>query len=419
MPPANQTVTQYPVPPEMAAFMGANGYRLGADISALRRVRDVEAGEAVIFYAGRILEALSAHAVERLEQEASSNCFSNLGVLDDFAMAPRATLDLAHALRRLANQVRHVAREPKPWEWNLAELLCERFLMWFFYGFALGPKLERPEGRFSLDIHAEDPALTEILDMLEREEAGTGGDALLSAYANGREEALVHAPAIAAIVAESLIADGHTKEAEALLTAALAEVPDDLRLRQLMALQFKRRGEIEAAAQILERLERDVPDDDETMGMLAGLSKSIWLKNRTDAKPLERAERLYRNGWKRSKNRNTYLGINAAATALWLGATDKARELARDVLARFTKRSEILKRVGEHEASSRSFFDLVTEAEALLIAGEEVQARSAYAEAFARHAGRHGEIALVRTQAAISLEKLGLAPLGVAKESAV
>lgn len=408
----NQSAPQYPVPPEMAAFMGAGGYRLGADIAALRRVREVEAGEAVIFYAGRILEALSAHAVERLEQEASSNCFSNLGVLDDFAMAPRATLDLAHALRRLANQVRHVAREPKPWEWNLAELLCERFLIWFFYGFALGPKLSRPQGHFSLDIHAEDPALTEILDMLEREEAGNGAGALLAAYANGRDEALVHAPAIAAIVAESFIAEGHTKEAETLLTATLAQAPDDLRLRQLMALQFKRRGEVEAAAQILERLERDVPDDDETMGMLAGLSKSIWLKNRADTKPLERAERLYRNGWKRSKNRNTYLGINAAATSLWLGAADKARDLARDVLARFSKRNEILKRVGESEASSRSFFDLVTEAEALLIAGDEVLARAAYDEAFQRHSGRHGEIALVRTQAAISLEKLGLAPLG-------
>jgi len=61
--------------------------------------------------------------------------------------------------------------------------------------------------------------------------------------------------------------------------------------------------------------------------------------------------------------------------------------------------------------------DLVTEAEALLIAGDEAVARAAYAEAFARHAGRHGEIALVRTQAAISFEKLGLGPLADAKES--
>jgi len=128
-------------------------------------------------------------------------------------------------------------------------------------------------------------------------------------------------------------------------------------------------------------------------------------------KPLERAERLYRNGWKRSKNRNTYLGINAAATALWLGAGDKAREMARDVLARFTRRNEILSHTGQGEGVARSFFDLVTEAEATLIAGDEQAARIAYADAFKRFPGRHGEIALVRTQAAISLEKLGLAPL--------
>src|SRR5437764_15081333 len=70
------------------------------NLERLGRVHGVDAPEATIFYAARILEALAAAALGTVGLEPSSNVFSNLDALQQFNLIPTSTRYWAHALRR-------------------------------------------------------------------------------------------------------------------------------------------------------------------------------------------------------------------------------------------------------------------------------------------------------------------------------
>src|SRR5262245_1035701 len=97
-------------------------FSLRDDLAHLNVVSRSDAPESVIFYSGRILEALTHAALRRLGQEPSPNVFSNLQTLEHFNRMTAANRYWSHSLRRLGNLVRHIDGRVGPNEATLAAL---------------------------------------------------------------------------------------------------------------------------------------------------------------------------------------------------------------------------------------------------------------------------------------------------------
>jgi len=151
----------------------------------------------------------------------------------------------------------------------------------------------------------------------------------------------------------------------------------------LQGLLLSRALRLDEACALLESIEGiDSAADEETQGILGGI-----YKRRADAEPAKRDEWLracqarYDRGWNQSRESNVYLGINAAATALWLGNPDRAHTIASSIRDRLVTRSEQLAQSKNRDIAFLNCWDQLTLAEAHLLLGEWDAARLAYAEA--------------------------------------
>ena len=110
------------------------------------------------------------------------------------------------------------------------------------------------------------------------------------------------------------------------------------------------------------------------------------MKDRTCKNWLEKSQRSYRQGWKQSKKACAYLGINAATTALWLGRSEEAKQLAGEVRKHLRDLAAILR---DQETTDPdvglNYWDQVTVAEAELLLGNLAEARKIYNKAFAMY----------------------------------
>ncbi len=86
--------------------------RSGSDLRSLVEVRRAAAWEAVVFYAARILEVLTAEALEAVELPADPNSFHNLDLLQQYNLIPTTTRYWAHAPAP-ARQRRAAHRPPR------------------------------------------------------------------------------------------------------------------------------------------------------------------------------------------------------------------------------------------------------------------------------------------------------------------
>jgi formylglycine-generating enzyme required for sulfatase activity/tetratricopeptide (TPR) repeat protein len=203
---------------------------------------------------------------------------------------------------------------------------------------------------------------------------------------------------LAAKLAQDLLNRGENDAAFRMLTEALTRFPDDQRLRRLMGLYHARAGELEKAVEWLEPFEGYVPDNEST-AILAGVYKRFWQRDRARQDYLEKAHLCYRTAWEASKPGAVYLGINAAATALWLGLRDDAQEMAAEV------RKELLHRVAPTE--ELSYWDQVTLADAELLLGNLSAARQHYRSAFAHSTAQLAAVEAARKQLGEILPFLG------------
>jgi tetratricopeptide (TPR) repeat protein len=386
------------LPPDMAGY-ATQHFVLADELHGLTRVQRAGAVEAEIFYAARILEALSAEALRALGLTSTANVFANLDVLHQFGLLSPATAQWAHALRRTGNAVRHVQRRVGPGDAELAALFAERWLVWFFREFSHGPRVSGlpPDGVCLLAAGSDSRRLMAAL-----EGGRFGHDDIL-----GQAAAVLRAPALPAVAAEILLERKDMEGADAVLSAALDAFPDDLRLNQLMGLRWSRAGELERARAWLEPLYRKHRDDDETAGITAGVYKRLWHANRDGRDWLARSHKAYFLGWDRSRHTNVYLGINAATTALWLGQEAMARDLARHMHDLLMHRATLLA-LGRGARESLAYWDQVTLAEALLLIRDLEGARAAYQEAVRRHPDQRAGIEVAREQLEHLLEALGL-----------
>ena len=168
--------------------------------------------------------------------------------------------------------------------------------------------------------------------------------------------------------AESLIQLGAPSDA----VEALRTMPTSLRNSQLMALGLaKAAGQenLDEAFEILDGLGKAGHHDAETAGILGGRYKDLWRES-GQSEHLRKSHGTYLQAFQ-SGARHPYPGINAAATALWLGNPELARHLAR----------EVLDSLHASPPSARDAWHLATEAEARLLLGDRQESGVLYIRA--------------------------------------
>ncbi|MGD1278310.1 MAG: tetratricopeptide repeat protein [Tepidisphaeraceae bacterium] len=393
------------------AQYSSGGYSLASDLARLQAVRDLQATEATIFYAARILEVLSSAAVQMIGLTPSASAFSNLETLFQFDLAPSATQYWANGLRRLGNDVRHILRAAQSQDADLAALFAERWIDWFFCHFRFGPKLTGLTSDGGPLLAGGDPRLPALLRSIDAEDFDPAAW-LAPRQTGGEQPPFMVAATVAAVFANLLLDRGDCDQAFAVLEQALAQFPDDLRLQQLIVLAWKRRGDLDKAVQHAAPLVARSRDDDETAGIVAGVYKQVYLDRGQDTDMLLKSHRAYLAGWEGSKNSNVYLGINAAATALWLGRAADSRRLAGEVRQLLLNRVAALAKAGDPQMLAASYWDQVTLAEAELLLGELAAARLRYQSAFKQSAQSKGNIKVASEQAQRHLPLLGLSLSG-------
>jgi hypothetical protein len=369
---------------------------LSHDLDCLDRVSRAQAPEAAVFYAGRILEILAAQAVEDLEMPPHGTLLANLDLLEQYNLVPVTARYCAHALRRMANDARHILRPITPADAELAHLFVMLALEWYFKMYPFGPQR----------IDLQTPAAA-VLHGLLAQCAAAEASALITHIT--QDANLGKSAAIPAVVAEALLDGGRLDAARAVVGDGLARFPGDARLLLLQGLHLSRSDDAAGALAILEPLFRKYPGDAEAAGILAGVYKRLWLRERRNA-PLKRSHETYLAGWKASRETSAYLGSNAAATALWLGRTELARTLAQSVLELLTARMQRLrKKIADPEASM-GLWNAAIVAELQLLSGDLDAAKNSYARLFTRHADKRGGIEVARKQAELILEQSGPIP---------
>jgi tetratricopeptide (TPR) repeat protein len=381
-------------------------FKLGPDLFNLAKVWAVGAPEATVFYCARTLEALASEALRTARLTPSPNAFSNLELLEYFHLLPMTTLQWAHGLRRIGNDVRHIRRAITAHDADMALLFTERWLEWFFRHFRLGrclPSLTGDGQPIGLCPHQE---LYDLILALENPQFEL--QPLVDRLCGPRGEEYLKAASVPAILAERCLDRKFLEAAHTILVSALERFPDDLRLRQLMGLYWSRTKELDCAIACLEPLAAQFPEDDETVGILAGVHKRKWLADTAQRAFLEKSHRAYRDGWKRSKKTNTYLGINAATTALWLRRGAESRQLARDVRAVLHARTRVLEAQHFDPESVFTYWDVATLAESELLLGELAEARRVYQKAFDSYPELCDPIEVTRAQAVKIGQEMGV-----------
>lgn len=364
-----------------------------------------DAPEGQIFYCARMLDGMCAELVSRLGQKPSANIFSNLMTVEALRLIDNISKELAHTLRRMGNLVRHSLANSTLDDTRVAIVLTRELVHWF-EGLEKGEEFQSALARLDAGIDP-DWGVVAVVGLLERIEKGDAeavkalfnrlGDALSSRF-------------LATLCAEALIGCGHAAKADEILKASAVAFGSDQRHQQLSALVLSRTNRLEEAIDAADQLLKRYPDDDETSGIAGGIYKRRWDRDNSQAKALEKAHELYRKQWERGKKINAYLGVNAAATAVYLGKLEDARKIAATVVEKMEQRDAALERAGlaPQDGGRAEYYDQVSRGEALLVSGQLPDSRRAYQDAFARYAMFEGDINGTKAQAARIAKTLGV-----------
>lgn len=354
-----------------------SGFRLGHDLACLGRLLQNQAPEGAIFYCARVQEALALAALERMGLPPHILLFNNLETLVAYRMLPPITRCWAHALRRLGNTVRHIHRAITIQEADLAVVFLERWLHWYFCDFVFGDRLPHiTQDKRPLHDNV-DRELRRLALFLDQEQISAN---LVEKLLRDDDRAFWTLPEFAAVLAELSLDRKLNDAARQLLQLGRQKFPDNLRLRQLEVLWYSRNGLLEQALELADKTKFTEAEfnDDESLGIFAGIHKRLWDRSpTTNGRHLETAHQLYKQGWKRGRYGNPYLGINAAATALWLDRPQQARRLAgevRDLLR--DRRAALAETTNQHVGFDH--WDQMTLAEAELLLGRIANAKQLY-----------------------------------------
>ena len=215
-------------------------------------------------------------------------------------------------------------------------------------------------------------------------------------------------PELYAFLGKRILKLGEPLLAYDVLSEGRVTCPDDVRVKQLLALALARSGATYRANQVVSELVEQGHADGETLGILARTHKDLWAQS-TDPSERElqllKAHEVYLKAYKLASEKGNlaesyYNGINAATTALLLNQNDRARLLASEAAVLCEKAMVLSKDTDD------AYWVMATRAEAALILGEWNQAEDWYSRATELGKGRWADLSTTCKQARIVLKHL-------------
>jgi hypothetical protein len=378
------------------------GLHLGQDLSELRATYTQQQAPAVLFYCGRVLEALASAAAEGFFGEATTSVAPNLNRLAQLGVLGWPRENQLQSLRRLAQDATLARRQVHRADIDTAVLLLGRLLTWYFVELETGPRLPTLGPKAELLGLEVDEALISALGRLESDEPAW------RELPKQCPEVFVQSPVLVGLYCERQLSGPQPPVAlvQAVLEGALRSFPWDVRLRQLLGDALLATGDVAGARRVWEDLDHDHPADPDTLRRLGHLYRKTWLEVPVEESEavLRRALHCYQQAWSRSRETDNESGVHAAVLGLHRGRAQRAEAIAQTVIDSYRKRWLAL--------GSRfrfwGFEDRVALAHCALILGETEYARRRYLEAFELPAADKHEIALVKRQLKVMLGALDL-----------
>jgi class 3 adenylate cyclase/tetratricopeptide (TPR) repeat protein len=202
------------------------------------------------------------------------------------------------------------------------------------------------------------------------------------------------------LLAERLLKLGEPLLAYDVVAEGMKPFPQDLRLRQLLALSLARSGAAGPANIALEKLYEDGYRDEETLGLLARTHKDLAREEPDVSKAtshLGRAYKFYSQGYETTGG--YWSGINAATLALLLGQRESASCLASLVKEQCRQRLKELS-----EASGERYWLISTLGQAALLTGDWSEAEDWYRQAVELGRGDWGSLQSTRHTARLVMQ---------------
>jgi hypothetical protein len=358
----NIDITNLPQLPEIKI---GRGYDLLREFEKLNQLRSTGLADAIAFYSARIIEVTVADLALRLgllQKDRTDDLFNLLWAISESGSVQEGYLACANTLRRIGNSARHMNRSIYPEEISTIIALLQVWIT--------GWTKLASDGSIDLSQQPQWSSLTSDIISLTDNDAEkltallSKNDTLDSPYYTE--------PTLAAFVVERLV-DNNEQAASAFSESLLARFPDDARSRQVRALYLSRNGRFAESIALLQELKHK---DTETLGILGGAHKNIWLQT-NNLEELKKAYSLYMEK-PIIGARNYYLTLNSAATALWLKMFKESWLLAQktiNIMSRFNVNENSLLR------SKTAYWLTASYAEASFLLGRHKTALCLYQHA--------------------------------------
>ncbi|MDH5399456.1 MAG: TRAFs-binding domain-containing protein [Cyclobacteriaceae bacterium] len=165
---------------------------------------------------------------------------------------------------------------------------------------------------------------------------------------------------------EKLIHQSRHFEAIESVKTALTRDPDNLRLKQLLALATSKSGSSLAAMKYFQPIYNDQPDDPESSGIMGGIYKGLFRKTREPQYGKLAADTYQKNF---ELTGNYYTGINTATMMVLSGQAKKGREIAIQVVTSLSS------------SADDGLWEMATLAEAHLLLKDKPKAKEFYLKA--------------------------------------
>lgn len=399
-------------------------YTLEHDLRNLDKICGTGANEAVVFYCARILEAIIKQAHFQFFSLDTSKTGKEPKLVEmekqlyEYNLLQQNRYYWTMGLRLLGNKARHELRRINRDEAALAMIFLEFILAWYFCDVHFGPRLPTiykgqsrnvptsanllPDLAWALDSSRLNPQKLKVI-------FGPQEQAYLETFSKNFTFPL--------LLIDIFIAQEDYQSANRLINGLHGHLRKEKgalknRYYQLHGLLLSREGKLEDALQVLEneytrqQNDRYAKPEDETVGILAGVYKRIWHEHQQESF-LRKSHETYVQGWQRS--RNTYLGINAATTACWLGERTASQKIAQEVKDILEKRQKLIRQKTDSRYDL-SYWDMVTLAEACLLINAAGAAAELYRSAFTACQGQTKNVDAARRQLKKLVPHLSCAP---------
>lgn len=263
---------------------------------------------------------------------------------------------------------------------------------------ALGYKIEG--NQISTDSQKEEAELLTILNNLVK----TGEIDILSLLNIQRKTLNIQCNnlIIYQILAQASLELGEYLIGYDIIKEALKKWPEDLKLKQLLAMALVRSGATEKANIVLTELVEKGNQDQETLSLLGRTYKDLAKQSKNpDVKQqqLALAAQKYQQAYQKSQD--TYPGINAATLTFISGDRETGEAIARQIKEKCQVKLPL-----DEEITSEDYWTLATLGEACLVLQQWSESQKWYRHAVKITPKRYGDHCSTRSNAKLLLEYL-------------